>query len=138
MADNPYFAPAFAAQNAVIKMQAGLRPDLAPAILVGPTNMADNPYFDSANASRNAMHKMRADLRPGQAPGPLVGPPNMVDNSYFDSANASRNAMHKMQADLAGNNPGAPFPAQIQAGLARAQRIRDDFFRPGPALSEIF
>jgi hypothetical protein len=135
MADNPYFDSAFAGQNAVTKMRADISPDGSPGILVGPPNMADNPYFDSANASRNAMHKMRADLHPGQTGFP-VGPPNMTDNPYFNSASAFLNAMHKMRADLAGGDPAALSPNQIQAGLAWAQQIRDDFFRPGPVLRD--
>ena len=65
MVDNPYFDPAFTAQNAIRKIRADLGPSGFSALPIGPPNMVDNPYFDPAFTAQNAIRKIRADLGSG-------------------------------------------------------------------------
>jgi len=136
-AENFGYDPAKAAQETQARINELLAAHQAgppsEAALVGPPNMAENPYFDPAHAAQNAIRKMRALLSPDQGGGSSIGPPNMTDNPYFDPALAAQNAMAKMQTDLAGGRRAAS-PQDVQAGLERAQRIRDVFFRPGSVL----
>jgi hypothetical protein len=92
--------------------------------------------YDPANAAQETQARMNEILAARQGASReavKVGPPTMNDNPYFDPAFAAQNAIKKMRADLAGENRAAS-PRDIQAGLDRAQRIRDAFFRSGPVL----
>jgi hypothetical protein len=100
-----------------------------------PTSVGKFGY-DPANAAQETQAKMNEILAARQGSpreAVLTGPPGMNDNPYFDPAFAAQNAIKKMRADLAGDDRAAS-PRGIQAGLDRAQRIRDALFQPGPAL----
>jgi hypothetical protein len=97
---------------------------------------ADKFGYDPANAAQETqarMNEILAARQGAQREAILVGPPTMNYNPYFDPAFAAQNAIKKMRADRAGESRAAS-PRGIQAGLDRAQRIRDAFFHPGPAL----
>ena len=111
-------------------LPASAAPNL-PAFPIKPPNMVDNPYFDPIFAGQNAVHKVQADLAPSRSFWLPFGPSNLTDTAYFDPVHTARNAVQFIQAALAG--------ATRSQGdsLARAQMIRDSFFRSGPAISEL-
>ena len=102
-----------------------------PVSPIKPPNMVDNPYFDPVFTAQNAIRKIQADLAPGTSPWLPFGPPNLSDAAYFDPSFTARNATQFLQAAL----PGSGRSPGIQDSLARAQQIRDNFFRSGPAIS---
>ncbi|MDR2934890.1 MAG: hypothetical protein LBV70_03280 [Candidatus Adiutrix sp.] len=108
----------------------------APAAAAPGMAADDSGHYDPANAAQEALARINEILAAhdgSRREAVRVGPPALADNPYFDPAFAAQNAFRKMQADLAGGSPAARA-GEVQAGLDRAQSIRDGFFRSGPAL----
>lgn len=59
MVDDPYFDPAFAAQNAMRRLRELLDTPEVSRPQAGPGNMVDNPYFHPSQAAGNAMGHLR-------------------------------------------------------------------------------
>jgi hypothetical protein len=66
MVDDPYFDPAFTAQNAVRKIQGDMAPSGHKPYLIGAPNMVDDPYFDPAFSGQNAIRNIRANMARAQ------------------------------------------------------------------------
>ncbi|MGL4209040.1 MAG: hypothetical protein ACRCTY_06585 [Candidatus Adiutrix sp.] len=105
MTDNPYFDPAFAAQNAIERFRENtFEPRFTPQ--VGAPNYVNNPHNNPALAAQNAMARTQENLQVEQVEPLPIGPPMMNK--------APQNQLHTVvstavQAAAANNHDKANF-----------------------------
>lgn len=89
--DDPYFDPAYAAQNAAAKIREDLRGSEQERLTVGRSNIIDDPSRDPARNYQDTAAEIRRRLERPERDFVTVGQPNRADDPEKDPVHIAEN-----------------------------------------------